>query len=249
MKRFFAILCAVLLLLGMSACGQSDEMAAENERLRQAIESAEADKAALEEELAAAREHADRLQGELSELWGKYYDISDELDEALEPKWKSIVCGIEEKDFKGAILRSDRLYMDPWIDAELKDLREGQYVEILLKIWVMDSVTGEMVNWYLVTWKALSEPGTPFVDFGWVPAESLEEYTYENMKEIIGPVSLKEGTVVYDDEALTAASQYPPPMEANFTVLDLGNGVCMVGAAGYGAAFYVRASDVIYPTP
>lgn len=256
MKKLAAVLCVFGLLLCMTACGKADEAQAQADALGrelaktlEKLNEAETKAAELESELAAAQEHKAALQDDLSGLWAKYYDVCDELKAAQESKWSSIVCSIGEKDMNGAILRSDRLYMDPWTDAELKDLREGQYVEIIMKAQVMDAVTGEVADWYLLTWKALAAPGTPFTDFAWAPADALEEYTYENMKEIVGPVSLRAGTVIYDDEALSVVSQYPPSETANFTVQDLGNGVCAIGAAGYGVPFYVRSSDVVYPQP
>lgn len=248
MKRFIAILCVLLLLAGLSGCGQNEELAAENEQLRQALESAEADKAALEDELAAAREHADMLQDNLSELWGKYYDVSDELKAAQESKWKTAVCTMLDKDMDGAIFHGSLVYMEPWADAEVKGLRDMQYVEVVAKAELMDAFTGETADWYIVRFAELSDPGMPFVNFAWAPAEMLEEYTYENMKEIVGPVKVREGAVIYTDEQLTQRPNYEVYV-GNCSVMDLGNGICMISVAGYGSPFYVRASDVIYPTP
>lgn len=268
MKRFTAILCVLVLLLGASACGRSEELTLENEQLRQELEqtqtdleqaqaqleSAGTDKAALEDELAAALEE----YAELEENFGLKEDIIDALNAQIEKyksasRWWSDMVYSTEKDMDGAILRSEELwgivYLEPWEAERYKSTAKDIYVEVVMKVLVTEGMHGDSREWYLVRFEDIGEPGVPFTDFGWVPAESLEEYTYENMKEIVGPIYLREGAVIYDDEALTVVSQYPPTNPGAVSVSDLGNGVCMIGVAGYGVPFYVRASDVIYPAP
>lgn len=252
MKRAVSIICLLALTFSLSACGAGEDLAQENETLRAQLGGAEESFSAAQDEIAALKQALAEAEEEtvvLKEQWQaqleKNSELISQLTEAQQSNWNRDIVTSEKADISAAILRGDVAYLEPWTDAEVKYLFSDMYVEVVMKARVIDIMTGAPSEWYMVRFSE-SDIGVPFTDFGWVQADKLEEYTYDNMKEIVWPVTLRSGTVVYGDEALTEVLE---EQLGNVSVRDLGNGVCLIGASGYGSPMYVRTEDIVYPTP
>lgn len=252
MKRAVSIICLLALAFSLSACGAGEDLAQENEALHAQLSGAEESLTVAQDEIDALKKAIAEAEEEITSLreqWQTQLEKNNELNaqlaEAQQSNWGRDTVSSGKADISAAILRGDVAYLEPWTDAEVKFLFSDMYVEVIMKATVVNGVTGLPSEWYMVRfWD--TDVGVPFTDFGWVPAENLEEYTRENMKEIIWPVTLRSGAVVYADETLTKALD---EQLGRVSVIDLGNGVCCIGASGYGSAMYVRTEDIVYPVP
>lgn len=244
-KKFAAFCVACVLLLALCACGSGDGSEAREDEagtealaaLQEELDRAGQENARLEEELAASRESVEALTGELDAA----LSAADIFFIYRAPDMSKCVP-VPDED--GQVIARQLPS-----DGSKRTVSLGPTVcaQVLLKAEVLDPATYLISDWYLIRYPVAD---TPVSDFGWVRAEQVREYTAGDKELITYPVTLTEGTVLYEDVACTIektpdtswtqASYYEIIERTDNDVTRLSNGP---GEA------YVKSGCVVYPEP
>lgn len=244
MKKLFAMVAAALVLLSLPGCGEADELESRLMEAEAALSRAETTIAELESNIDEAQEAKSALESENDALESEVEMLSLQLEESNQSYMLKYNIYTEAPEISACIVSDGVFYSDPWFEAEQGLDVKNSYAAVILQATVTNMITGQQNFWYLIEFYPLSAPCNTI---GWVPTDSVVEYSAENKTDISWPVSLRDGAVVYKDNKCSVVLDDDISWAKRFTIHDTVNGVSHLGLDGYGSTLYVRSEDVIYP--